>query len=143
MVAAVNRPTLGADFLFSNDIAVDLKRRKFVDSSTDITAQRRIAQVDTPTPKHFSDEPSAFTKVLEEFPNLLEPPNFNEPVRHSVQHHIETKGTLPFSRPRRLDPIKQKIAQAEFQQMMQLGICCVSSSPVSSPLHMVPKSNQD
>lgn len=143
MVAAVNRPILGADFLFSNDIAVDLKRRKLVDSSTHITAQGRIAQVDTPTPKHFSHEPSAFTKVLEEFPNLLEPPNFNEPVRHSVQHHIETKGTLPFSRPRRLDPTKQKIAQAEFQQMLQLGICRVSSSPVSSPLHMVPKSNQD
>ena len=58
-------------------------------------------------------------------------------------HHILTNGDMPFSRPRRLDPVRHKAAQTEFSHMVELGICRPSSSPVSSALHMVPKKDCD
>ena len=74
---------------------------------------------------------------------MLSAPDYNVPVKHSVVHFINTKGNLPFSKPRRLDGQRYPIAKAEFQHMLNLGICRASSSPTSSPLHMVQKSDLD
>lgn len=63
------------------------------------------------------------------------------PIKHNVVHRIETKGHLPTSRFRRLNPTKLKIAKNEFDFMIQLGICRPSSSQSSSALHMAPKAN--
>lgn len=143
IIASVNRPIIGADFLFKNNIMVDLRRRRLLDSVTQLTTKGTLAQLDTPSPKHFLVEAGEFGKVLHQFPSLVEPPDYKKPVNHNVLHYIETKGPLPFAKPRRLDPEKHKIALAEFQQMINLGICRPSSSPGSSPLHMVPKGDQD
>ena len=62
-------------------------------------------------------------------------------VKHNVVHHIITKGPPCSSRPRRLQPARLKVAKAEFQHMLDLGIIRPSSSPWASPLHMVPKSS--
>ena len=46
-----------------------------------------------------------------------------------------------FARARRLFGEKLEVAQAEFKKMMEMGIIRPSSSPWSSPLHVVPKAD--
>ena len=82
---------------------------------------------------------NAFTTLLADFPSLLRPPPPDQPVKHSVTHHITTTGPLVASRPRRLPPERLKIARQEFDRMLDLGIIRPSSSCWASPLHMVPK----
>ena len=67
------------------------------------------------------------------------PPSLDQPVKHTVTHHIPTNGPPFASRPRRLPPERLKITRQEFNRMLALGIIHPSSSCWASPLHMVPK----
>ncbi|GFS06153.1 Pol polyprotein [Elysia marginata] len=64
-----------------------------------------------------------------------------EENKHGVVHHIPTSGPPVHARARRLDNDKLSAAKAAFEELEQLGIIRRSSSPWSSPLHMVRKSN--
>lgn len=138
IVASVNRPIIGADFLTKFGIIVDLKKKQLIDTQTLLINRGISAICDTPSPVQFSVE-NEYGLILKDFPQITTPQNFDQPVKHNVFHYIETKGPLPFSRPRRLDPNKFKCAKLEFEHMIQLGICRPSSSSTSAPLHLVPK----
>lgn len=142
ILAAVNRPIIGADFLVVFGLLVDLKKKRLIDTQTRLAVSASIAEVDTPTPRHFSID-SKYEDLLSKFPSLCMPKNFNNPVKHNIVHYISTTAQLPFSRPRRLEPIKHKAAQLEFKQMVELGICRPSSSPAASPVHLVQKKNNE
>lgn len=137
-VASVARPIIGADFLVHFSLLVDLKNKKVLDNKTKLSVNGVIITSNTVLPKIFSIT-NQYLELLKQFPCLTSEPNFLLPVKHSVTHRIITKDSLPFSRPRRLDSNKFKAAKSEFEHMIQLGICRVSSSSASSPLHMVPK----
>lgn len=140
LVADVNQPILGSDFLAKFGIIVDMKNKKIIDPRTSVQVTAIAKQDNSPTPKQFSMTSTAkFSKILNEFPKLTAEPDFTVPVEHKVVHYIETNGRLPCARPRRLDPKRSKIAKAEFDLMRELGICRPSKSPCSSALHMVPK----
>ena len=80
--------------------------------------------------------------VLVEFPGVVNLSKKLPPVRHSVEHVIETTCSRPIaSRYRRLDPAKLEIAKREFADMEAQGIVRRSSSSWASPLHMVEKAD--
>lgn len=54
-------------------------------------------------------------------------------------HHIQTTGPPIQEKSRRLSLQMFKATQAEFQYILEQGICLQSSSPWSRSLHMVPK----
>lgn len=143
LVASVDRPILGADFLTKFKLLVDLPNKCLIDDTTKLIVNAECASVDTPSPRHYAVENHFGSLLIRDFPSLLEAPNFNFPVKHKVVHKIVTEGQLPFCKPRRLDSEKHKAARLEFEHMMSLGICRQSSSPVSSPLHMVQKDQDD
>ncbi|CAF4948326.1 unnamed protein product [Pieris macdunnoughi] len=65
-------------------------------------------------------------------------------VKHNTLHHIRTTSGPPvYSRPRRLAPDRLRIAVREFEDMVRSGIARRSDSPWSSPLHLVPKKNNE
>lgn len=90
ILAAVNRPIIGADFLSKFGIMVDLKRRKLVDSQTSVAIDAVLANVvDTPTPLNYAIE-NIYGDILRQFPNLTALPDFRHPVKHNIAHYIST-----------------------------------------------------
>ena len=142
ILAEVNRPIIGADFLSKHGLLIDIQNKRLVDPLTELHSSGTVATVDTPTPKFFSIS-GEYAELLKQYPKLLSAPDYNVPVKHSVVHFINTKDNLPFSKPRRLDGQRYPTAKAEFQHMLNLEICRASSSPSSSPWHMVQKSDLD
>lgn len=137
-VANVNHPIIGADILARYGLTIDLKNKQIIDNQTNLKVECVIKNTNTFLPKIFTIN-DKFTSLLQKFPSLFAEPDFTLPVKHTITHKIFTNAPLPFSRFRRLDPSKHKIAQAEFDHMVKLGICRPSSSHASSPLHMVQK----
>lgn len=144
MVANVGCAIIGADFLTHHGLLVDVKRRRLLDATTFLSIQGIAAPATTVVARSFATVAEGpFAALLQEFPELTSPPDWNKPVKHDVRHHIPTKGPPVFSRPRRLAPDKDKVARGEFDHMLELGIIRPSSSSWASPLHMVPKKSGD
>ena len=65
---------------------------------------------------------SAYTDLLQRFPELLTP-HFDSTVnKHGVEHHIITHGPPVHAQARRLNPEKLAAAKAEFLKMEEMGI---------------------
>ena len=80
--------------------------------------------------------------VAAEFTRVLTTSKKLPPVRHKVEHVIETTCSCPVtSRYRRLDPEKLEVARKEFAEMEAQGIVARSNSSWASPLHMVEKAD--
>lgn len=142
IIAKVNCPILGADFLKRFGLLVDIKNKKLIDPKTTLSINTISGKAVSPTPR-ITTLKSDYGKILQKFPDLTKPTNYFNEVKHTVVHHILTKGPLPFAHPRRLDPIRHKAAKQEFELMVELGICRPSSSPMSSPLHLVKKKQSE
>lgn len=140
LIAAVNNPIVGADFLRANKILVDLARNRLLDETTlvsvaglsKLTKYQCYSLVEA---NYFKGE------LIRDYPQVFAAPNYRASVVHSVVHRIDTKGPLPTCTPRRLPPDRKAIAKTEFAEMVRLGICRPSNSPCSSALLMVPKPN--
>ena len=136
----MKHPILGADFLGHFNLLVDVNRRRLVDNVTQLQVNGISTQESSPSPSVPRPITSdTFTTLLADFPSLLRPPPPDQPVKHSVTHHIPTTGPPVAFRPRRLPPEQLKIARHEFDRMLDLGIIRPFSSCWASPLHMVPR----
>lgn len=139
--ADVTRAILGADFLRSHNLLVDLKGSRLVDAASfrsfpctsGNTSRCNVSPVLVP-------EQDSFAELLAEYPEVTTPTFDSTTPAHGVFHHIETKGHPVFCKVRRLNPERLEIAKSEFLAMERLGVVRKSSSAWSSPLHMVPKS---
>ena len=85
--------------------------------------------------------PDVYREILRQFPEVLNASKLLPPVKHSVQHHIETDGRPVSARYRRLDPTRLEAARAEFAELEKQGVVRRSKSDWASPLHMVRKSD--
>ena len=139
VLAAVERPLLGADFLRYSGLLVDVRTRKLVDPD-------RLHSINLATSTFTSNNlcasasnPSSYTTLLQQFPSILTPAFHLSDAQHGVKHHITTVGPPVHSRVRRLPPDRLKVAKSEFQNLMDLGIVRRSKSQWASPLHMAPK----
>ena len=140
VIADVQSPILGADFLRHFGLLVDLRHSRLFDGISQLKVQGTVSTIASPSPSLLPIQPQTdFHAILSEFPELLQPYCHDQPVKHDVTHHITTTGPPIRARTRRLPPERLKIARQEFEHMLQQGIIQPSSSSWSSPLHMVPK----
>ena len=143
VIADVKRALLGADFLRRHNLLVDIRGQKLIEAQTFKVYPCTISQVSYSQLAIVDPASNKFRKILTEFPEILEPTFSASEVKHGVSHFIPTTGPPVHAKARRLPPDKLAIAKAEFQKMEEMGIIRRSSSPWSSPLHMVPKANGD
>lgn len=138
VIADVSNALLGSDFLCAHGLMVDLQGRRLMNSTTFQSTPLCHA---VPRGAHVSTvlANNSQASLLAEFPNLTKPSFDTKTVKHGVEHFIPTAGPPVHSRARRLPPEKLLLAKAEFQKMEAMGIIRRSSSPWSSPLHMVAK----
>ena len=133
----MTQPVLGADFFTTQRLAIDLTNKRLVSLDGGLVIPGRPAHLQAGRGIHKIH--SRYEAIVEEFPELLVP-SFTK-NKHGVLHYIPTTGPPVHARARRLDHEKLTAAKAEFDEMEHLGIVRRSSSPWSSPLHMVKKSN--
>ncbi|UYV83240.1 hypothetical protein LAZ67_23000261, partial [Cordylochernes scorpioides] len=138
IIADVGVSIIGADFLQHYGLIVDLRNHRLSDP---VSSLHSIGQV-SPSPAvsiHLTIANSPYSRILRQFPELTSQNLVKSPPRHSVTHHIVTKGPPIAAKPRRLPTDKLAAAKKEFAFMMEKGICRPSKSPWASPLHLVPK----
>ena len=144
VIADVNQPILGADFLNNFALLVDIKRCRLIDSTTSLSIPGFYSSTSMSSPSFGIDaSKSEYHTLLSQYPNLVKPRYGTNDVKHDVTHHIRTKGPPVKARPRRLAPNRCNIAKQEFDHMLQLGIIRPSQSSWATPLHMVPKKTGD
>ena len=136
-------PLLGADFLQHFDLLVDVKGCRIVhtQSPKDVNIHASPNPVPAFCRASFLSAPQCLQKLLSEFPEVLSSDGFtaSKPC-HGVCHNLLTKPGPPvYAKPGRLNPEKLAAANAKFYVMEKAGIIRLSSSPWSSPLHMVKK----
>lgn len=138
VVADVKTSILGADFLRHYQLLVDLHKRKLIDRTTELHIDA-LEVTTTEETVHMVSSNQVYYDILKQYPDVLRPMSLKTPAKHNVQHFIETTGPPLFAKPRPLPPDKYKAAKAEFERMMEMGICEPSKSPWASPLHVVKK----
>ena len=140
LLARVNRPILGADFLHHTGFLVDVRRKCLVRPESWDTARLQPAPDAAGNVFHLQKPENQFIRwIRSSYPDILIP-RFTEPtVKHGVTLQMPTSGRPVFARARRLPPDKLAAAKAAFDDMTNTGVVRRSKSAWSSPLHMVPK----
>ena len=142
LLADVTTPIIGADFLRTHGLLVDLRNKVLLDVCFYKHYSLKNSAFKTLAIRLVSNAKDCpYKNMLQSFPELTSTFFKGERVEHGVKHTIETTGPPVFAHARRLDTQKLLQAKEEFETMHKLGIIRKSKSPWSSPLHMVPKPN--
>lgn len=137
-VLADVRPLLGAEFLCTNGLLVDVKNCCLVTAEGFNVLPCSKSTFPMTTLSSALTEGCEFTRILGEFLDLTKPTFSSAVAGYVVVHHISASEPPEYARAHRMDPVKLAVAKAEFINMEKLGIVQHSNSPWASPLHMDP-----
>lgn len=142
VVADITKPIIGADFLAHYNLLVDVRNRRLMDATTQLSATGGIVSDETLTVKVVSGS-TEYHQLLAQYPSITRPEGVTT-VKHNTVHYILTTPGPPVAhKARRLAPDKQSIAQGKFDVMVKTGVARPSSSSWSSSLHTAPKDDED
>jgi hypothetical protein len=134
-LAAVATPIIGMDFLTKFELSIIPTKRQVLHGASGRTLTKAsTSSFDSPwspkTAAAVAALPPQVQKLLKEFPSLLRPSAAPPKPLHGVVLHIDTGSAAPvFTRPRRLDPEKHRMAEEEFLALEKAGIIRCSISP--------------
>ena len=95
VIADVQTPIIGVDFLSHYGLLVDPRNRRLLDTTTQLASKGYPASTKEMSIKTVYGE-TVYHRLLAEFPDLTRPPAFGrEKIRHAVVHHIETTPAPP------------------------------------------------
>ncbi|XP_014788142.1 uncharacterized protein LOC106882099 [Octopus bimaculoides] len=104
VVAKLPTPIIAADFLHHFGLLVDVKRRRLVDSTTNLTVHSITARIPTVGSIVLSPHTGRYLDVLRQSPDITRPVFRNTEIKHGIMHHIKITGPPVALRPRRLPP---------------------------------------
>lgn len=141
VVADVQEAIIGADFLTHHNLLIDLTNRQLIDSITGLTTKGRAIKTNCHSVSTV-DPTMPHADLLQEFINITKPSTTITPKKLDFAHRIITNGSSPVTeRYRKLAGEKAVAAKAEIEHLLKNNIIRPSSSPWSSPIHMVRKKN--
>ena len=87
VIADVQKPILGADFLRHFGLWVDMQQRQLIDSQTQLHIQGVISTTPSPSPSICpKDTNNPYLTLLSEFPALTQVCSLDTPIKHDVTH---------------------------------------------------------
>ncbi|XP_064106826.1 uncharacterized protein LOC135215805 [Macrobrachium nipponense] len=142
ILANIQTPFLGADFLTHHALLVDVACQCLLDTKTclylPLARGPRVPTICSILPHH------RYASLLQEFPDVFRPELrqvAGATPMHSVFHHIETKGPPTHAKFRRLPPNLLQKAKTAFKETEKMGSCTKAESTWASSLHMVKKAD--
>ncbi|GFS16796.1 Pol polyprotein [Elysia marginata] len=131
--ANVKRPLLGADFLHQHNLLVVIRGRRLIEADSFSHISCSVSSISTDSVLALIGPTSnRFRKILNGYPELLQPTFPTAEVKHGVKHFIPTKKRPVFARARRLAPDKLASAKKEFLEMETMDDILVASSSAQS-----------
>ena len=116
IIADIEQPIIGADFLMHYSLLVDLKSRCLRDMKTGLAIPATLSSIKSLSLNRVDVVRNEYTKLLSQFPELTRPTTKGMTVKHSFTHKIVTKGHPVLAHPRRLAPDKLVTAKREFDK---------------------------
>ncbi|XP_014274796.1 uncharacterized protein [Halyomorpha halys] len=112
ILADVGKAILGTDFLYWNQLKVDLRNRRLIN---ELTGQRMTGNISEEEIPVYPVAPTnqRYAKILNEFPTITKITPIRGPPSGVVEHYIETKGRLVTAKCRRLPPGTYQEAKKE------------------------------
>ena len=92
IVANVQQPIIGANFLINYNLLVDLRNRCLRDIRTALAIPASLSSIRPLSFNRVDTVHNKYTKLLGQFPELTRPTTKGETVKHSITHKIVTKG---------------------------------------------------
>jgi hypothetical protein len=96
LIAEVTKPIIGADILYQNNLAIDLRGKRLIDTHSNFSIVGTVRPSAAILPQVFAStqlpNEDEFQRILKAFPELTEPMTYGRPVKHRVVHRIETNG---------------------------------------------------
>lgn len=139
VIANVQTPILGADFLRYFELLIDIKGQRLIDNKTSLSvaAERKYTiQYGIST----VNNKNSYSDILNQYIHVTKAPTKYEINSNSpVVHRIETSGSPVSARPRRLTGEKFEAARTEIEFLLEQGIIRPSNSPWASPIHLQEK----
>ncbi|GBN66776.1 Transposon Ty3-I Gag-Pol polyprotein [Araneus ventricosus] len=139
IMAKVNRGIIVADFLNQFQLLIDIHSRKLIDGVTQLSIRSEIMTVSDYQCTSTLHNATQFCDLLRLFPDITKPNILNTEIKHDVKHYITTNGQPVHSRARPLNPETLRLAQQEFQFMLNNNSIRPSKSQWASSLHLVNK----
>ena len=136
-IAHVSQTLLGADFLQTHSLLVDIKGQRLIDSSDYTSITLRSASTAALHLNSIASADDEFAKLLAEFPDVTQPSFSNPTPKHRVELFIPTQGPPPCS----CTLASTRQVAVSQRRMEELGIIHCSNSQWSSPLHIVLKAS--
>ena len=102
IVADVQQPIIGADFLIHYNLLVDLRSRCLRDMRTGLAIAASLSSIKPLLLNRVDTVQNEYTKLLGQFPELTRPMTKSETVKHGITHEIVTKGHPVFNRKTRV-----------------------------------------
>lgn len=137
LVADVQQPIIGGDFLEYFGLPPDLKGRKLIDSATLCSVPCAVRPSNQPSislirKTNYTD--NRLQRLLQQHQAVTKPPQYHAEVRHDVTCFIETNGAPNYEKPRRLRADIEAEVKAEYRKQLNLGLINVSKSQWASGL---------
>ena len=91
VIADIQKPILGADFLRHYGLMVDMHKHKLIDTRTHLQVQGITSSGSSPSTSLYpKDTSNPYLSLLSEFPSLTQVTAPDAPLMHNITHHIET-----------------------------------------------------
>ncbi|XP_034945575.1 uncharacterized protein [Chelonus insularis] len=142
IIADVDTPIVGADFLAHYDLLIDLKNKQLIDSTTSLSTKGKLRQTQFLGISTVSSDINC-SDLLKEFISITKPSeNAITPSKMEFAHRIPTTGPPVSERYRKISGDKAVAAKTDLQDLLRRGKLRPSSSSWASAIHVVQKSEK-